>query len=247
MSRKKKNGNGNGNGKQSEVEEVKKVRTVKDTSSFALKKNIVITARTENQKKLLKSIRDNIVTIVHGPAGSGKTRLAVLQGLRGLISGKYKKLLFTRPCVEANGENLGFLPGDLNEKIRPYMLPIFDFLSEFMDQKQIQYCLDENKIMTLPLAFQRGITFDKSYVVLDEAQNTNISQVRMFLTRIGDSGCKIVMTGDPEQTDIQGVNGLSDAITRLEDVEGLNVVGFGSEDVQRHPIVIDIEKKYLDE
>ena len=241
MSRKKKNGNGSiGNS------EYIKENSETSNKKSSLKKRIVITAKTENQKLLLKSIKDNIITIVYGDAGSGKTRLSVLQGLKDFESGKYNKLIFTRPCVEANGENLGFLPGDLNEKIHPYMIPIFDFLLEYIDSRQIEYYMDENKIMTLPLAFQRGTTFSNSYVVLDEAQNTTVEQVRMFLTRIGDSDCKIVLTGDTHQTDIRGQNGLSDAITRLGGIPGVGIIQFTDEDVQRHPIVIEIEKKYME-
>ncbi|MCD6436489.1 MAG: PhoH family protein [Clostridiales bacterium] len=242
MSRKKKNSNGSG-GSLENLEKSTNQEKVEKKSS--LKKRVVITAKTDNQKLLLKSIKDNIITIVYGNAGSGKTRISVLQGLKDFASGKYKKLLFTRPCVEANGENLGFLPGDLNEKIHPYMIPIFDFLLEYMDSKEIQHCIEENKIMTLPLAFQRGCTFTDSYVLLDECQNTSIQQVRMFLTRIGEN-CKIVLTGDIDQTDIRGVNGLSDVISRIDGVSGVGIVKFTERDVQRHPIVVEIEKKYID-
>lgn len=244
MSRKKRNGNGNGNGnddvngngngkgKEKEVEKNGKTKT-----------RITVTAKSENQKLLLKSIKENLVTIVAGPPGSGKTKLAVVSGLREFIMGKYKKMIFTRPCVEANHENLGFLPGDLNEKISPYMYPIFDFLSDYLSSKQIEEYMKEEEIKTFPLAFMRGCTFRNSFVILDEAQNTSPEQVRMFLTRIGD-GCKVVITGDPFQTDIKGKNGLVDACERLEGVKDLSIIRFTKEDIVRNPIVAEIEERY---
>ena len=247
MSRKKKsnngeslhlngNGNGNGNGNSNSKSKVKDV-------NLKTKKPVVISAKTENQKKLLKSIKENIVTIVSGYPGSGKTLLAVVSGLREFMMGKYEKMIFTRPCVEANGESLGFLPGDLNEKIHPYMIPIFDFLSEYLTVQEIDYLVSSQKIITLPLAFQRGCTFKNSFVILDEGQNTKPDQIRMFLTRIGEN-CKIVITGDPYQSDIKGKNGLMDSITRLEGVNNLGIVYFGKEDILRNPIVAEIEERY---
>jgi phosphate starvation-inducible PhoH-like protein len=242
MSRKKRNGNGNGNntvngngnGNGSEVEVIKKART---------KTRITVTAKSENQKELLKSIKENLVTIVAGPPGSGKTMLAVVSGLREFIMGKYDKMIFTRPCVEANGENLGFLPGDLNEKIHPYMYPIFDFLSDYLSTKQIEGYIKSESIQTLPLAFQRGMTFRNAFVLLDEGQNTTPEQIRMFLTRIG-ANCKVVITGDPLQTDIKSKNGLVDACERLEGVNGLGIVTLSKEDIVRNPIVAEIESRY---
>ena len=227
MSKKKRNGNGNENGEKSN----------------GIRARIHVTARSEHQKELLRSIKDNVVTIVEGPAGSGKTMLSVISCLREFTLGRYSKMIFTRPCVEANGENLGFLPGDLNEKISPYMYPIFDFLSDHLSSKQIEGMVESETIVTLPLAFQRGITFRNAFVILDEAQNTSPAQIRMFLTRIGEN-CKIVITGDPEQSDIKGINGLADACGRLEGVTDLGIVKFTKEDICRHPIVVEIEEKY---
>lgn len=241
MSRKKRNGNGgengNGNGNGNGKEVAKKGK---------IKPRIAITARSENQKELLKSIKENLVTIVAGSPGTGKTMLAVVSGLREFIMGKYERMIFTRPCVEANGENLGFLPGDLNEKIHPYMYPIFDFLSDYLTTSQIEEYMKEGAIRTFPLAFMRGTTFRNSFVVLDEAQNTSPEQVRMFLTRIGDN-CKVVITGDPFQSDIRGKNGLVDACERLVGVKDLSIIRFTKEDIVRNPIVAEIEERYSEE
>lgn len=235
MSKRKKNGNSNGNGKENGN------GNRNNNGMFKIRINIV--AKSQHQKELLKSIKENVVTIVSGPPGSGKTMISVVSGLREFVMGKYSKLIFTRPCVEANGENLGFLPGDLNEKIHPYMYPIFDFLSDYMSTKQIDGLIKSESIITLPLAFQRGITFKNSFVLLDEAQNTNIGQIRMFLTRIGDN-CKVVITGDPNQSDVKNKNGLMDACERLVGIDGLGIVHFTKEDIFRHPIVAAIEEKY---
>lgn len=229
MSKKKKNGNGNEN-------------ELKNKKSYTRKK-ISITAKSPNQKAFLKSIKENLVTIVAGPPGSGKTLLAVVSGLREFIMGKYDRMIFTRPCVEANGENLGFLPGDLNEKIHPYMYPIFDFLSDYLTPKQIEGYMKSESIMTLPLAFQRGNTFRNAFVLLDEAQNTKPEQIRMFLTRIGEN-CKIVITGDPLQSDIKEKNGLVDACERLKGVKNLEIIKFVADDILRDPIVVEIEERY---
>ena len=244
MSRKKKSGNGNGNGNENETI-IKKKKSVK-TDKAKTKKRIEVVARGKNQKLLLKSIKENLVTIAAGPPGCGKTMLAVVSGLREFIMGKYDKMIFTRPCVEANGENLGFLPGDLNEKIHPYMYPIFDFLSDYLTPKQIEGYIKEETIMTLPLAFQRGITFRNSFVLLDEGQNTTPEQIRMFLTRIGEN-CKVVITGDPLQTDIKSKNGLVDACERLDGVNDLGIVKLLPCDIVRNPIVAEIEKRYSKE
>ena len=230
MSKKKNNGNGNGH------DVIKKDVTKKDNK-------VVIQAKTQNQKLFLKSVRDNTVTIVHGVCGTGKTRLAVLSALKAFKQDKYDKIIFTRPCIEANGESLGYLPGDLNEKIHPYMLPIFDFLSEYLDSNTINHYMKDNKIITLPLAYHRGLTFRNAFVIGDEFQNTTPEQVRMFLTRIGEN-CKVIITGDPRQTDISGKNGLVDAVERLEGVNSLGIIEFTEVDILRNPIVIEIEKKY---
>ena len=241
MSKRKRGANGSGNGNETP----KSVKNELENKKSYTKQRVSVTARSEHQKELLKSIKENLVTIVSGPPGSGKTLLSVVSGLREFIMGKYKKMIFTRPCVEAVGENLGFLPGDLHEKIQPYMLPIFDFLSDYLTPKQIEGYLKSEEILTLPLAFQRGITFRNSFVLLDEAQNTMPEQIRMFLTRIGEN-CKVVITGDPLQSDIREKNGLVDACERLVGIDNLGIVQFSKEDILRNPIVVEIEERYKD-
>lgn len=238
--------NGNGNGHNGYEHAINSIFSNGNPLHIPLKKKINIEAKTENQKEVIKSIKSNIVTIIQGYCGSGKTRLAVVEGLRMLAEGKVDKLIFTRPCIEANGENLGFLPGDLHEKISPYMIPIFDFLGEFLEQKSIELLIAEQKIITLPLAFMRGTNFVKAYVILDECQNANIAQVRMFLTRIGED-CKIVITGDIYQSDISGENGLKDACKRLCGIPSLKIVEMDKSDIIRPIIVEQIENKYRED
>jgi len=203
----------------------------------------VFVAKNEKQKEVLRTINNNTVTIISGLAGTGKTFLAVMYGLNEFLKGKYKRLIFTRPCVEAVGEKLGYLPGGFNEKISPYMIPIFCVLEKAIGVERVNKLIEENCIVTLPLAFQRGVTFEDAFVLLDEAQNTIPNQIEMFLTRIGDNS-KIVITGDPSQSDIDGINGLVDACERLKGVSGLAVVTMEKEHIVRHPIVALISQKY---
>ncbi len=223
--------------------ETKPTAVKSNGKGYATKKKLNLSAKTENQKNLFQSIKNNIITIASGPPGSGKTLISVYSALDSFFKCQHGRIIFTRPCIEADGENLGFLPGDLNEKISPYMMPIFDFLSDYMDKHTIERMILDGKIMTVPLAFMRGMTFLNAFVLLDECQNTTPKQMKMFLTRIGE-GCKVVMTGDPNQSDIRGVNGLTDVITRLENVSDVGIVELGPEDVVRHKIVKVIEKKY---
>ena len=232
----------NGKNKKRANGTVKEKKAVKSVG-YETKKIVSLSAKTETQKDLFKSIKNNIITIATGPAGTGKTKVSVVCALELFLKCKYGKIIFTRPCIEADGENLGFLPGDLNEKISPYMIPIFDFLSDYMDKVQIEKLIEENKIMTLPLAFMRGVTFQNAFVLLDEAQNVTPKQMRMFLTRIGEN-TKVVMTGDPNQSDIKGTNGLVDIVTRLDNLSDIGIVHFGVEDIVRHEIVKVIEARY---
>lgn len=221
------------------------VQTSPNGEGYRLKKKISISAKTKNQRDLLKSIKSNLITIASGPPGTGKTLLSVVSALDAFFQCRYGKIIFTRPCIEAAGESIGFLPGDLNEKISPYMMPIMDYLSDYMDKNQIARMMNNEDIQTVPLAFMRGCSFRNAFVLLDEAQNTTPKQMKMFLTRIGEN-CKVVLTGDPNQSDISGLNGLTDMTTRLEGVSDIGIVNLYEEDIMRHDIVKLIEEKYDD-
>jgi len=221
----------------------RKNKKQKKTSTKINKKKISLTAKTENQKNLLKSICYNKITICYGPPGSGKTRISVLNGFRDFLKGRYSKLIFTRPCVEAEGERLGHLPGGLNEKISPYMIPIFDFLFEYCSVTDLEEYINNNKIMTLPLAYHRGVNFVDSFAVLDEAQNTTIGQMKMFLTRL-DKNSKIIVNGDLGQSDIKERNGLVDAADRLKDINNIGIIQLNEDDIMRDPLIKEIECKY---
>ena len=222
----------------------KKVKKHESEESFTVvRKSIRIKTHNFEQREVLNSIKKNRITFIYGCAGTGKTWLATLFGLQEFLAGKYKRLIFTRPCIEANGEKLGMLPGTTDDKIAPYMIPIFDTITQKITTKELKKHIENGKIQTLPLAFMRGCTFRDAYVVGDEFQNTLPSQMRMFLTRIG-SNSNIVVTGDVNQSDIQGTNGLSDAITRFENVRDVGVIGLSNDSIVRDPIVGVIEEKY---
>ena len=183
-----------------------------------------------------------------GPAGTGKTYLAVAVGVTMLISGAVEKIILSRPAVEA-GERLGFLPGDMKEKIDPYMQPLYDALNDFLPAKQVQKLMEEKRIEIAPLAFMRGRTLSNAFVVLDEAQNATTMQMKMFLTRLGQ-GSRMVITGDRTQVDLPRgtASGLSDAERILAGVKGVSFNYFTSKDVVRHPLVARVIEAYeLDE
>jgi len=203
-------------------------------------------AKNEEQKDVLRSIDENLITIIAGSPGVGKTFLATMQGISDVLKGKYQKLILSRPCVEAFGENLGFLPGDFHSKIQPYMIPIMDILEDNLSAGAILSLIETKTIRTIPLAFMRGIEFKNSFVILDEAQNTIPSQIYMLLTRIGKN-CKIVITGDPNQSDIPETNGLVDAIDRLAGMNDIGIVQLSPKSIIRHPIIEEIEARYKQE
>ena len=163
-------------------------------------KGIIIKARTLNQQKIVKGIRENDLMFVLGPAGTGKTYISVALAVRALKNKEVKKIIFTRPAVEA-GESLGFLPGDLKEKIDPYLRPIYDALEDMIPPEKLKYYYDNNVIEIAPLAYMRGRTLHGAFILLDEAQNTTAMQIKMFLTRMGNN-CKMVVTGDSSQIDL---------------------------------------------
>jgi phosphate starvation-inducible protein PhoH and related proteins len=200
--------------------------------------------RTEAQKAYVKNLFLNELAFGIGPAGTGKTYLAVAVGVTMLIGGHVDKIVLSRPAVEA-GERLGFLPGDMKEKVDPYMQPLYDALNDFLPAKQVEKLIAEKRIEIAPLAFMRGRTLAHAFVVLDEAQNATTMQMKMFLTRLGE-GSRMVVTGDRTQVDLpRGVqSGLKDAERILSDVKGVSFNYFTSKDVVRHPLVAKIIEAY---
>jgi len=189
-------------------------------------------------------VRDDVIFAL-GPAGTGKTYLAVAQAVAQLISGSVQRLILSRPAVEA-GERLGFLPGDMKEKVDPYLRPLYDALYDCMPPEQVERRMASGEIEVAPIAFMRGRTLSDAFVILDEAQNTTPGQMKMFLTRFGQNS-RMVICGDPRQVDLPGgvaASGLADAVRRLEGVEGIGTVRFGAGDVVRHPIVGRIVEAY---
>jgi phosphate starvation-inducible PhoH-like protein len=203
-----------------------------------------INARSPGQREYLQALRERDMVFALGPAGSGKTYLAVAMGVSLLLAGKVERIVLSRPAVEA-GERLGFLPGDLKEKIDPYLRPLYDALHDMVPAEQIAKRMEDGDIEIAPLAFMRGRTLSHCYVILDEAQNTTAMQMRMFLTRLGE-GSRMVVTGDPSQVDLpRGErSGLADAVDTLSHVEGIRFIRLSSKDVVRHDLVTRIVEAY---
>jgi phosphate starvation-inducible PhoH-like protein len=188
-------------------------------------------------------VRNDIIFAL-GPAGTGKTYLAVAQAVSQLITGSVDRLILSRPAVEA-GERLGFLPGDMKEKVDPYLRPLYDALYDTLPAEQVERRISSGEIEIAPIAFMRGRTLAESFIILDEAQNTTPNQMKMFLTRFGMNS-RMVVCGDPRQVDLPdpSKSGLADAVNRLEGVEGVSVIRFNAADVVRHPIVGRIVEAY---
>jgi phosphate starvation-inducible PhoH-like protein len=201
-------------------------------------------ARTDGQGRYIQAVRTHDVVLCVGPAGSGKTYLAVGWAVGLLRSGQVKKIVLVRPAVEA-GERLGYLPGDLVAKISPYLRPLFDALADIMDPETVKKYMENDIIEILPLAYMRGRTLSNACIILDEGQNATVAQMKMFLTRMGMNS-KIIVTGDMTQTDLPRTirSGLVDAVHRLRDVEGLAIVHLDETDIVRNPLVTRIVKAY---
>ena len=204
----------------------------------------LIKARTVNQRKMVAEIKKNDLLFAIGPAGTGKTYTAVALSVKALKSKEVKKIILTRPAVEA-GENLGFLPGDLKEKLDPYMQPLYDALIDMLPSEKLKDYLEQGIIQIAPLAFMRGRTLDKAFVILDEAQNATESQMKMFLTRMGMSA-KFIITGDETQIDLPSKqkSGLVQAKEKLGKIEGVSFVFLDEKDVIRHKLIKKIIKAY---
>lgn len=204
----------------------------------------VIKARTKNQRKLIKEYDKNDLIFAIGPAGTGKTYTAIALAVRALKNKEVKKLILTRPAVEA-GERLGFLPGDMKEKLDPYLQPLYDALRDMIDHRKLAALMEEGIIQIAPLAYMRGRTLDSAFVILDEAQNTSIGQLKMFLTRMG-CNAKFIVTGDATQIDLPNKkdSGLLRGVEIVKDIKGVAVINFGREDIVRHPLVSKIIKAF---
>jgi phosphate starvation-inducible protein PhoH and related proteins len=200
--------------------------------------------RTDGQARYVHAMRDNDVVFCIGPAGTGKTYLAVGMAVNQLRQGIAKKIVLVRPAVEA-GERLGFLPGDIAAKINPYLRPLFDALNDMMEPEQVKRYMESDIIEIAPLAFMRGRTLNQAVIILDEGQNTTIAQMKMFLTRMGN-GSKIIVTGDVTQVDLpkQTRSGMTDAVHRLQNLQRIAIIYLSEKDIVRHPLVQQIVLAY---
>ena len=203
-----------------------------------------IKAQTANQRKLVDSVQKNDMVFAIGPAGTGKTYTGVALAVKALKNKEVKRIILTRPAVEA-GENLGFLPGDLKEKLDPYMQPLYDALRDMIPHEKLESYIENGTIQIAPLAFMRGRTLDHAFVILDEGQNTTHAQMKMFLTRMGKDA-KFLLTGDPGQIDLprRTISGLKEALLILKDIEGVGMIFLDDKDVIRHKLVKKVIEAY---
>ena len=202
--------------------------------------------RTPNQKRFYNIISRNDVTFSVGPAGCGKTFLATHYALKNLAKGKYDKMVITKPLVEVDGERMGYLPGDIDEKTMPYMMSLYYNMEQIIGKQRLDVLKKAGAIQVIPLAYMRGLTLTDSVVVLDEAQNATPAQIKTFITRIG-SGSKYIVCGDLMQSDIRKENGLEDSIKRFTGIRKVGFSQFDLEDVVRHPIVAHLLERYQDD
>lgn len=206
----------------------------------------VIRARTHNQQELVDAFRDNDLIFATGPAGTGKTYTAIALAVRALKNKEVQKIILTRPAVEA-GERLGFLPGDLKEKLDPYLQPLYDALRDMIPAKKLETYFEDGTVEIAPLAYMRGRTLDFAFVILDEAQNASLGQIKLFLTRMGKNA-KFIVTGDMTQIDLprKSDSGLEEAIHKLKHIKGLRSIEFDQSDIVRHPLVKQIVNAFDD-
>ena len=203
-----------------------------------------IRARNNTQQEMVKAYFDNDLIFAIGPAGTGKTYIAIALAVRALKNREIKRIILTRPAVEA-GERLGFLPGDLKDKLDPYLQPLYDALGDMIPSRKLQEFMSDGTIQIAPLAYMRGRTLDRACVILDEAQNTNLGQLKMFLTRMG-CNAKFIVTGDASQVDLpnKSDSGLLKGIQLVKDIKGISVIRFCNDDIVRHPLVNKIVKAF---
>lgn len=198
-----------------------------------------IKPRSEGQAELIKSIKDHSLTMAIGPAGTGKTYLAIANAVEALEKGEVERIILSRPAMEA-GESIGFLPGDLHEKMAPYLRPLYDCLGDRMGGKKVRSMIEDGTIEIAPVGFMRGRTLNNSFVVIDEAQNCTYAQLKMLLSRLGWHSTMVV-TGDPDQSDLlEGLSGLADISRRMEKLKNVGVVRLSQTDIVRHPLVAEL-------
>lgn len=198
-----------------------------------------ITPRSEGQKEFMEAIQSYNLTLALGPAGTGKTYLAICAAVEALLKGEVERIILSRPAMEA-GESIGYLPGDLEEKMAPYLRPLFDALGDRMGGKKVRQLIQEGTIEIAPVGFMRGRTLNNAFVVIDEAQNCTYAQIKMLLSRLGWHSTMVV-TGDPEQSDLlEGMSGLADIAGRLEALDNAAVIRLSQEDIVRHPLVAEM-------
>ena len=217
------------------------VPTASDKDMIVMGQNgKIVTARTKHQKQLVKDYATHDLVFALGPAGTGKTYTAIALAVRALQNRDVRRLILTRPAVEA-GERLGFLPGDLKEKLDPYLQPLYDALGDMIAPSKLKELMEEGIIQIAPLAYMRGRTLENAFVILDEAQNTSLGQLKMFLTRMGNNS-KFIVTGDMTQIDLPNKedSGLEKGIKMLGKIRGIAIINFGTEDIVRHPLVSKI-------
>lgn len=226
------------------IRRVSNGETKLSTNPIGIRGGQTVSPRTIGQAKYVEAIRENALVFCTGPAGTGKTYLAVATAVEAFKAQRVRKIILVRPAVEA-GESLGYLPGDLQAKINPYLRPLLDALTEMMDFDQMRRCMEEGVIEVVPLAYMRGRTLNRAFIILDEAQNTTVSQMKMFLTRMGE-GSQIVVSGDTSQIDLppHTKSGLIDALARLRNIEGFAKVVLSGDDIVRHRLVQDIVRAY---
>lgn len=228
----------------SEVQEQKSMKNDEAYNIVYGNEGRIVRAKTKNQRRLVDEYYKNDLIFALGPAGTGKTYTAIALAVRALKNREVKKLILTRPAVEA-GERLGFLPGDMKEKLDPYLQPLYDALHDMIHPRKLQILMEEGIIQIAPLAYMRGRTLDSAFVILDEAQNTSLGQLKMFLTRMGNNA-KFIVTGDATQIDLPNKrdSGLMRGVELVKNIKGITVINFGTEDMVRHPLVTSIIKAF---